>query len=148
MEFDRFLLESGESGESGRRGLLPPVDLCFLTNWRRANSQVPPLDADLQTEAAGTLSEPLDSGWLQVTRRRRHQGSSRLCLFFFLMALAKKRRVLGEGLIGRRGCLWMTSWRLRGEPPHFRRRENFSQKYINGQSLECVSSSSSFFQPG
>lgn len=86
MEFDRFLLGSGESGESGGGGLLPPglaVDLCFLTKWKRANSQVPPLDADLQTEAAGTLSEPLDSGWLQVTRRRRHQGSSRLCFVFF-----------------------------------------------------------------
>lgn len=86
-------------------GLLPPplppglaVDLCFLTKWRRANSHVPPLDADLQTEAAGTLSEPLDSGWLQVTRRRRHQGSSRLCFFVFFDGVSQKEESPWRGI--------------------------------------------------
>lgn len=83
--------------------------------------RVPPLDSDLQTQCYQNL-------WVlvEVARRRRHRGSSCLGLFAFFSLMAKKRRVLGEALIGMRGCLWMTSWRCRGVPLHMRRRENFS----------------------
>lgn len=82
-------------------GLLPrglAVDLCFLTKWRRANSQVPPLDADLQTEAAGTLSEPPTGLGPVAGCKEEETPRKQPALFAFLDGVSQKEESPWRGI--------------------------------------------------